>query len=181
MIQSVWKNLPGLNLMMSERSHRPNPAAHSRSRPTRAKMGGPSLTHRPYPTANPTISFSSWTPLVWLLMQTLSQKCITKHQWLVHSLYGQKYWNIPFFRREKALPNCGNKEINVLKNCMSTSVAAVLKCMKWLYPYVQVIGIWWWSSGSRSAFKVTPEVFSWLSADQSSPSTQTQSTQTLLC
>ncbi len=28
------------------------------------------------------------------------QKLITKHQWLVHSLYGQKYWH-PFFRREK--------------------------------------------------------------------------------
>ncbi len=31
---------------MSERLHRHNPAAHSRSRPTRAKRGGPSLTHR---------------------------------------------------------------------------------------------------------------------------------------
>ncbi len=38
--------------MMSERSHRHNSAAHSRSRPTHAKRGGPSLTHRPYPTAN---------------------------------------------------------------------------------------------------------------------------------
>ncbi len=37
---------------MSERSHRHNPAAHSRSRPTHAKRGGPSLTHRPHPTAN---------------------------------------------------------------------------------------------------------------------------------
>ncbi len=32
--------------------HRHNPAAHSRSRPTRAKRGAPSLTHRPHPTAN---------------------------------------------------------------------------------------------------------------------------------
>ncbi len=52
---------------MSERSHRHNPAAHSRSRPTRAKRGGPSLTHRPYPTANPAISIASvprqrWVP-----------------------------------------------------------------------------------------------------------------------
>ncbi len=31
---------------MSERSHHHNPAAHSRSRPTRAKRGGPSLTHK---------------------------------------------------------------------------------------------------------------------------------------
>ncbi len=45
--------------MMSERSHHHNPAAHSRSRPTHAKKGGPSLTHRPYPTANPAISIAS--------------------------------------------------------------------------------------------------------------------------
>ncbi len=69
----------------------------------------------------------------------------------------------PLFRREKALPNCANKDgniIHVLKICISTSVATVLKCMKWLYPYVHVIGVWWWVFGSRSAFKVTPEVFS---------------------
>ncbi len=38
------------------------------------------------------------------------------------------------------LPICGNKDgniINVLKFFISTSVATVLKCMKWLYPYVQ--------------------------------------------
>ncbi len=88
-------------------------------------------------------------------MQTLRQKFITKHKWLVHSLYGQKYWDTPFFRREKAFPNCDNKDgniIHVLKNCISTSVAKVLKCMKWRYPYVQVIGDWWWVFGS---FKVT--------------------------
>ncbi len=33
----------------------------------------------------------------------------------------------------------------------------IVKFMKWLYPYVQVIGVWWWVCGS---FKVTPEVFS---------------------
>ncbi len=26
---------------------------------------------------------------------------------------------------------------------------------------VQIIGVWWWIFGSRSTFKVTPEVFSW--------------------
>ncbi len=30
----------------------------------------------------------------------MRHKLITKHQWLVHSLYGQKYWH-PFFRRDK--------------------------------------------------------------------------------
>ncbi len=66
----------------------------------------------------------------------------------------------PSLEEKKALPNCGNKDeniINVLKNYISTSVATVLK---WLYQYVQVIGVWW-VFGSRSAFKVTPEVFSW--------------------
>ncbi len=37
---------------------------------------------------------------------------------------------------------------------------------------VQVIGVWWWVFGS---FKVTPEVFSWVSTDQSSSSTLTES------
>ncbi len=41
----------------------------------------------------------------------------------------------------KALPNWGNKEMNVLKNGISTSVASVLKCMKGRYPYVQVTGV----------------------------------------
>ncbi len=48
---------------------------------------------------------------------------------------------------KKALPICANKDgniINVLKHCICTSVASVLKCMKGLYPYVQVIGVWWW-------------------------------------
>ncbi len=41
----------------------------------------------------------------------MSHKLITKHQWLHHSLYGQKY----SLEEKNALPNCGNKEINVLK------------------------------------------------------------------
>ncbi len=61
----------------------------------------------------------------------------------------------PSLEEKKALPNCGNKEMNVLENCISTSVATVLKWMN-----VQVIGVWW-VFGSRSVFKVTPEVFSW--------------------
>ncbi len=80
----------------------------------------------------------------------------------------------PSLEEKKALPNCGNKDgniINVLKNCICT----VLKCMKGLYTYVQVNGVWWWVFGSRSACKVTPEVFSWDSADQSSSSTLTES------
>ncbi len=45
----------------------------------------------------------------------------------------------PSLEEKKALPNFGNKDGNiicVLKNCISTSVATVLKCIKWLYPYV---------------------------------------------
>ncbi len=56
----------------------------------------------------------------------------------------------PSLEEKKALPNCGNKENNILKPFISTSVAIVLKCMKWLYPYV--IGVWWWIFGSRFAF-----------------------------
>jgi len=39
----------------------------------------------------------------------------------------------PSLEEKMALPNCGNKDgniINVLKNCISTSVATLLKCMK---------------------------------------------------
>ncbi len=53
----------------------------------------------------------------------------------------------PSLEEKRALPNCGSKEIYVLKNCISTSVATVLRCMKWLYPYVQVIGVWGWVFG----------------------------------
>ncbi len=37
----------------------------------------------------------------------LSQNVITKHQWLVHTLYRQKYWDTPFFRTEK----CTSKSV----------------------------------------------------------------------
>ncbi len=78
--------------------------------------------------------------------------------------YMDKSTGTPSLEEKKALPNCGNKDGNIIhafKNCISTSVATVLKYMKWLYPYVQAIGVWWWVFGSRSAFKVTPEVLSW--------------------
>ncbi len=47
----------------------------------------------------------------------------------------------PSLEEKKARPNCGIKYIYVLKNCISISVASVLKCMKWLNPYVQAIGL----------------------------------------
>ncbi len=70
----------------------------------------------------------------------------------------------PSLEEKKALPNCGKKDgniIHVFKIFISTSAASVLKSMKWLYPYMQNIGVWWWIFGSRSILKVTPEVFSW--------------------
>ncbi len=57
----------------------------------------------------------------------------------------------PSLEEKMALPNCGNKDgniINVLKNCISASVTTVLKCMKLLYPCVQVIGVWWRTFGT---------------------------------
>ncbi len=44
----------------------------------------------------------------------------------------------PSLEEKKALPNCGHKDGNIIhvrKKCISTSVATVLKCMKWLHPY----------------------------------------------
>ncbi len=78
--------------------------------------------------------------------------------------YMDKSTGTPSLEEKKALPNCGNKEINVLKSCISTSVATVLKCMKWLYPYVQDIGVWWWVGdwGHRaSVFQQTISSFVW--------------------
>ncbi len=88
-----------------------------------------------------------------------AKKLITKHQWLVHSLHGQKYWH-PFFRTEKGSSKlCQQrwKHNSCTKKIISTSVASVLKCMIWLNLYVDVISVWWWVCVS---FKVTPEVFS---------------------
>ncbi len=45
---------------------------------------------------------------------------------------------LPSLEEKEALPNCGNKDgniIHVLKNYISTSVATV---SKWLYPYVPI-------------------------------------------
>ncbi len=36
-----------------------------------------------------------------------AKNVFTKHQWLVHTLYRQKYWDIPFFRTEK----CTSKSV----------------------------------------------------------------------
>ncbi len=49
--------------------------------------------------------------------------------------YMDKSTGTPSLEEKKALPNCANKDeniIHVLKNCISSSVATVLKCMKWL-------------------------------------------------
>ncbi len=68
-------------------------------------------------------------------MQTMSQKLITKQQWFLHTLYGQKYWDTPFFRTEKGIYKTGTKmeAILVFQNCISISVAAVWKSLKRLY------------------------------------------------
>ncbi len=67
-------------------------------------------------------------------MKTLSQKLITKHQWLVHTLYRQKYWDTPLFRTEKCTGNNDGNIIHVFKNCISISVATVLEVSKMTEP-----------------------------------------------
>ncbi len=56
--------------------------------------------------------------------------------------YMDKSTETPTSLEEKmVLSNCCNKDgniIHVLKNCISTSVATVVKCMKWLYPYIPI-------------------------------------------
>ncbi len=57
--------------------------------------------------------------------------------------YVDKSTDTPSLEEKRHFQNCGKDGniIHVLKNCISTSVA-ILKCMKCLYPYVQVIGVW---------------------------------------
>ncbi len=61
-------------------------------------------------------------------MQTLSQKYIT-NDLFIHYI-DKSTGTPPSLEEKKALTNRSIKEINVLKNCISTSVAKVLKCMK---------------------------------------------------
>ncbi len=68
-------------------------------------------------------------------MQTLSQKYIT-NDLFIHYI-DKSTGTPPSLKEKKALTNCGNKDgniINVLKNCISTSVATVLKCIKITVP-----------------------------------------------
>ncbi len=86
----------------------------------------------------------------------------------------------PSLEEKKALPNCGNKDgniINVLKIFIFTSVATVLKCMKGLHPYVRVIGDEFLAQGLylKSHQRCSAGIRTCLSADQSSSSTLTES------
>ncbi len=69
-------------------------------------------------------------------MQTLSQKLITKHQWLVHTLYGQKYWDNPSFRTEKGTSKtvATKMETQLMHLKISISVATVLEVSKMTVP-----------------------------------------------
>ncbi len=62
-------------------------------------------------------------------MEELEPKTHHQTPTTLHSLYGQKYWD-PSLEEKKLLPNCANKDGNIIKIYISTSVATVLKCMK---------------------------------------------------
>ncbi len=69
----------------------------------------------------------------------------------------------PSLEEKKALPNCANKDINVLKNVISTSVATVLKCMKYcIHMYKSLVfGDEFWLIADRSCiFSIITTVFS---------------------
>ncbi len=98
-----------------------------------------SLTH----TAG--LNFEQTLYTTWIFVYPCSVECIhvepkliTKHQWLVHTLYRQKYWDTPFFRTEKMhFQICGKQRwniIHVFKNCISISVATVLEVSKMTEP-----------------------------------------------
>ncbi len=92
--------------------------------------------------------FCDWVNALFVKKKQTEMAVISHHhQWSVHSLKIILFTGIPSLEEKKALPNCDNKDgnmINILKHLISISVASVLKCMKRLYPYVQVISVWWW-------------------------------------
>ncbi len=102
--------------------------------------------------------------------KSIGQKLITKHQWLVHSLYGQKYWDTPFFRRE-------NKD------------GSIIHVLTFLFPPLLqqfwndcthmslVFGDEFLAQGLhlKSQQRCSAGIRTWLSADQSSSSTLTES------
>ncbi len=73
-------------------------------------------------------------------MQTLSQKL----QWLVHTLYRQKYWDTPFFRTEKctsksvATTTCtyGYSHFRHFQNCSNRDGNTVFKYMNYVPMFV---------------------------------------------
>ncbi len=85
----------------------------------------------------------------------------------------------PSLEEKKALPNCGNKDIHVLKNCISTSVETALKCMKWLYHMYKslVFSDELLAQGLhlKSHQRCSAKIRTWLSAEQSRSSTLTES------
>ncbi len=115
-------------------------------------------------------------------MQTLSQNSSPNTNDLYRHYKDKSVGTPPSLEQEKALTKLWQqrwKHDHVFKNCIPSLLQQFWKCLKWQYPYVQVIGVWWWVFGSRSAYKVTQRcsagIRTWLSADQSSSSTLTES------
>ncbi len=90
----------------------------------------------------------------------------------------------PSLEEKKALPNCGNKDgniIHLLKNCISTSVATVSTVYEMTVPICThkslVFDDEFLAEGLhlKSHQRCSAGIRTWLSADQSSSSTLTQS------
>ncbi len=87
-----------------------------------------------------------------------------------------KVLDTPSLEEKNALPNCGNKEIHVLKNVISTSVATVLKCMNnCTHMYKSLVFGDEFLSHLKSHQRCSAGIRTCLSADQSSSSTLTES------
>ncbi len=89
----------------------------------------------------------------------------------------------PLLPEKKALPNCGNKDGNIIHIrifFISTSVTTILKCIKWLpicTHMLLVFGDEFLAQGLhlKSHQKCSAGIRTWLSADQSSSSTLIES------
>ncbi len=69
------------------------------------------------------------------------------------------YWNHVLWSDETKINLFGSDGV---KHVCNRGGNTTFKYRNYVSIFVaQVIGVWWWVFGSRSAFKVTPEVFSW--------------------
>ncbi len=116
-------------------------------------------------------------PTVLYCQKYCCQIFMTKHPWLVHSLYGQKYWDTPFFRREKGTSKLATKlKLKIVFPPLLQQFWSVWNDCTHMYKSL-VFGDEFLAQDLylKSLQRCSAGIRTWLSADQSSSSTLTES------